>query len=102
VKNVLAVRVNVQQPCSRWYSGAGIYRHVHLTVTEPVHIAQWGTYVTTPEVTENEATVRVETKIQNQSDLAQQVTLAIIIKDDTGLEVANSSSIAGKSSSLQR
>ncbi|HLP16985.1 MAG TPA: hypothetical protein VK470_12045, partial [Bacteroidota bacterium] len=38
-KNILAVRARVQQPCSRWYSGAGIYRHVRLTVTDPVHIA---------------------------------------------------------------
>ena len=48
--NVLAVRANVEQPCSRWYSGAGIYRHVWLTITDPVHVAHWGTYVTTPEV----------------------------------------------------
>jgi beta-galactosidase len=92
-KNVLAVRADVKQPCSRWYSGAGIYRHVRLTVKDPIHIAQWGTYVTTPVVTENEATVRVETKIQNQSGSTQQVTLETIIIDDMGLEVANSSSI---------
>ncbi len=91
--NVLAVRANVQQPCSRWYSGAGIYRHVRLTVTDPVHIAQWGTYVTTPEVSENEATVRVETKIRNQSASAQQVMLETVIVDDTGREAADSSSI---------
>lgn len=91
--NVLVVRVNVQQPCSRWYSGAGIYRHVRLTVTDPVHIAQWGTYVTTPEVTENEATVRVETKIQNQSGSAQHVMLETVVMDDTGTKVTNSSSI---------
>jgi beta-galactosidase len=48
--NVLAVRVDVRQPCSRWYSGAGIYRHVWLTITDPVHVALWGTTVTTPEV----------------------------------------------------
>ena len=41
--NVLAVRLNVTQPCSRWYSGAGIYRHVRLTITDPVHVAHWGT-----------------------------------------------------------
>jgi beta-galactosidase len=92
-KNVLAVRANVQQPCSRWYSGAGIYRHVRLTVTDPVHIAQWGTYVTTPEVSENEATVRVETKIRNQTTSSQQVMLETIIVDDTGCQAANSSSI---------
>jgi beta-galactosidase len=71
-ENVLAVRAKVQQPCSRWYSGAGIYRHVRLTVTDPVHIAQWGTYVTTPEVTKSGATIRVETKIFNQSVSAQR------------------------------
>jgi len=80
-KNVLAVRVNVQQPCSRWYSGAGIYRNVRLVITHPVHIAQWGTYVTTPEVSKNSATVRVQTKIQNQSTSSQQVTLETIITD---------------------
>lgn len=92
-KNVLVVRADVQQPCSRWYSGAGIYRHVRLTVTDPIHLAQWGTYITTPEVTENEATVRVETKIRNQSTSVQQVMLETIIKDDAGREVSNNSSV---------
>jgi beta-galactosidase len=91
-KNVLAVRVNVQQPCSRWYSGAGIYRNVRLTITDTVHIAHWGTYVTTPEVSENEATVHIETKIQNQSTSFQQVTLETIIVDESGNKVAESSS----------
>ena len=91
-KNVLAVRARVQQPCSRWYSGAGIYRHVRLTITNPVHMASWGTNVTTPEVTEHEATVRVETKIQNQSGSAQQVTLETVTVDDHGREVSKSSS----------
>ena len=49
--NVLAVRLQADQPGCRWYSGAGIYRHVHLIVTQPVHVAQWGTYITTPTVT---------------------------------------------------
>jgi beta-galactosidase len=91
--NVLAVRVNVQQPCSRWYSGAGIYRNVRLTVTDPVHIAHWGTYITTPDVSENEATVRVETEVRNQSASAQQVTLETIIVDESGNKVAGSNSL---------
>ena len=82
--NVLAVRAIVQQPCSRWYSGAGIYRHVRLTTTDAVHIAQWGTYVTTPQVSNDKATVRVETKIRNQSASAQPVTLETVVVDDTG------------------
>ena len=46
-QNVLAVRVNVDQPCSRWYSGAGIYRHVRLQVLDPVHRRPLGN-VTSP------------------------------------------------------
>jgi beta-galactosidase len=92
-KNVLVVRANVQQPCSRWYSGAGIYRHVRLSITDPIHLSQWGMYVSTPEVTEHEATVRVETKIQNQSNSTQQVTIETAIADDTGTKVINSSSV---------
>ncbi|HVO72939.1 MAG TPA: glycoside hydrolase family 2 TIM barrel-domain containing protein [Ignavibacteriaceae bacterium] len=91
-KNVIAVKVNVQQPCSRWYSGAGIYRNVSLTVTDPVHIDHWGTYVTTPEISENEASVRVETKILNQSVSGQQVTLETVVADKSGSEVATNTS----------
>ena len=92
-KNVLAVRVDVQQPCSRWYSGAGIYRNVRLTVTNPVHITHWGTYVTTPKISDNEATVRIETKIRNQSPSARQVTLESIIVDESGHKTARSRSV---------
>jgi len=91
-KNVLAVRVDVQQPCSRWYSGAGIYRNVRLTITDPVHIAHWGTYVTIPHISDNEATIRIETKIRNQSASAHQVTLESIILDVSGHEIARSRS----------
>ena len=92
-KNVLAVSVNVQQPCSRWYSGAGIYRNVRLTVTDPVHIAHWGMYVATPEISENEATVRVETKIRNQSSSLQKVALETIISDESGNKISSNNSI---------
>jgi hypothetical protein len=50
--NVISVRVDDSaQPASRWYGGAGIYRNVWITATDPVHVATWGTYVTTPDVT---------------------------------------------------
>ncbi len=58
--NTLAVRCNVEQPCSRWYSGAGIFRHVHLVTTDPVHIAPWGTYLTTEKTGDNEFTVTAD------------------------------------------
>ncbi len=87
-KNLIAVRARVQQPCTRWYSGAGIYRHVRLTVTNPVHVAHWGTYITTPHVSEREATVRVETKIRNKSSSTQMVDLDLVLMDDTGHSIA--------------
>jgi beta-galactosidase len=85
-ENVLAVRVDVRQPCSRWYSGAGIYRDVRLKVTDPVHVAHWGVGVTTPDVSADAATVRVETKVLNQSPVPQSVTLETVIVDGSGRE----------------
>ncbi len=78
--NVIAVRAdNSGQPASRWYSGAGIYRHVRLIVTHVVHVDQWGTFITTPTVTAKQAIVHVQSRVVNQSemarDLAVQVTL---------------------------
>ncbi len=64
--NVIAVRVdNSAQPNSRWYSGSGIYRHVWITVTAPLHIAHGGVYITTPQVSTESATVQVRTRITN-------------------------------------
>jgi Beta-galactosidase/beta-glucuronidase len=64
-KNVIAVRVdNSEQPNSRWYSGCGIYRNVWLTTANPIHVDQWGTYVTTPKVSSQQATIALETKVK--------------------------------------
>jgi beta-galactosidase len=86
--NVIAVKVdNSQQPNSRWYSGSGIYRNVWLTTLDPVHVEQWGTYVTTPEVNAQSATVIVKTKVSNGSNSAAPVNLTTIIQDANGREV---------------
>ncbi len=85
--NVLAVRVNVEQPCSRWYSGAGIYRHVRLVITEPVHVAPWGTYVTTPEVLDTAATVGVRTEVCNDGADEVKASLTTAILDADGKRV---------------
>ena len=67
--NVLAVRVdNAEQPNSRWYSGCGIYRNVWLSKTGPIHVADWGTYVTTSSVDKGEAVLNLVTTIVNESD----------------------------------
>ncbi|MDX1682981.1 MAG: glycoside hydrolase family 2 TIM barrel-domain containing protein, partial [Phycisphaeraceae bacterium] len=66
---VVAVRVdNSRQPNCRWYSGSGIYRHVWLTITDPVHVAHWGTFVTTPEVDDDRAQVACEVTVDNDGD----------------------------------
>jgi len=87
--NIIAVRVdNSLQPNSRWYSGSGIYRHVWLNIAGPVHIAHWGTYITTPEVNSSSATISVRTSIENHNQGAKNMILRSVIKNESGKEVA--------------
>lgn len=66
--NVIAVRCDTsQQPASRWYAGSGIYRHVRLIVTGPLHFAHDGIFVSTPKISSNEATIKIETALTNDS-----------------------------------
>ncbi len=87
--NVIAVRVdNSLQPNSRWYSGSGIYRHVWLTTTSPVHIDPWGPYVTTPRVSAASALVRIETVLINQGRDKANLHLEAVVLDPSGNKVA--------------
>ncbi len=88
-KNVLAVRLDVEQPCCRWYSGAGLYRHVWLITTEPVHLAQWGTYITTPKTSTTGADVRVRAHVHNDGSTGAEVALTIRLLDSSGKEVGH-------------
>jgi beta-galactosidase len=88
-KNVIAVRVDHSNaPSSRWYSGSGIYRHVWLKVTNPVHIANWGTYVTTPKISKEAAEVKITTTIANSGTSDKNITLESEIFSDKGEVVA--------------
>lgn len=88
-RNVIAVRVdNSKQPNSRWYSGSGIYRNVRLVTTNALHVDLWGTYVTTPTVTKDNAEIKIETNIKNSSDLSQTFELYSILIDKDGKEIA--------------
>ncbi len=83
--NVLAVRVdNHTQPNSRWYTGSGIYRHVWVDVTGPVHVASWGTYVTTPKVSTNAADVSIRTTVQNDTEEFVRVGIRQDLMDPAG------------------
>jgi beta-galactosidase len=91
-QNTIAVRVdNSRQPNSRWYSGSGIYRDVKLLTLSPTHVAQWGSYVTTPEVTTERAVVKLQTELQSPSGKAVQATVSIDIVDADNKVVARSS-----------
>ncbi|MES2276392.1 MAG: sugar-binding domain-containing protein [Bacteroidota bacterium] len=88
-KNIIAVRVdNSQQPNSRWYSGSGIYRHVWLNITNNLHVAQWGTYITTPVATPQGATIAVKTQVENTVQTTGKATLIADVLDASGKQVS--------------
>jgi beta-galactosidase len=91
-ENLLAVKVRNEGENSRWYSGSGIYRHVWLTVLEPVHVAQWGTIVTTSDVSPASAKVGLQTRVENQTPRAVDVTVTTRIVTAAGKEVGSAAS----------
>jgi len=88
--NVLAVRTDTSaEPASRYYLGAGIYRHVRLVATDPVHIAHWGAFVTTPEVSATQATVHVQCTVTNQSDAARAISVHVSLTAPDGKDAGS-------------
>lgn len=87
--NVVAVRVdNSRQPNSRWYTGSGIYRHVWLSVVDRLHVAHWGTYVTTPRADSTGAEVMARITVENGLDSPRKGMLRSVVVDSGGREVA--------------
>ncbi len=88
-ENVISVRVdNSLQTNCRWYSGSGIYRHTWLHVVSPVHVAQWGTFVTCPRIHAEGATVEVRTTVANSRGVAARCRLMTEILDAHDVTVA--------------
>jgi beta-galactosidase len=80
--DVIVVRAdNSRQPASRWYTGAGIYRHVRLVTTDPVHIEKWGAFVSTPQIGKEGATVKIDAAVVNSSDKQVQIAIKIDLRD---------------------
>jgi beta-galactosidase len=91
--NVVAVRVINEGLNSRWYSGSGIYRHVWLTLVDPVHIDVFGgIYVTTPSVNENSADVKIITTLVNSGNKDENIVLRTELLDPSGKGTATSTS----------
>ncbi len=91
--NVLAVRLMNRAEQSRWYPGAGLYRNVHVIVTNTAHIPVWGTYITTPIVKKNIAKVSITTKVNDTKDKAFY-KLSTSIFDADGILVSKMTSQA--------
>ena len=75
-ENVIAIRLDNPTDSSRWYPGGGIYRNLWLVKTAAVHMAHWGTFVTTPVVSEDMATVNVDFVIENDSPETIQASVS--------------------------
>jgi len=65
--NQLAIRLDNPNHSARWYPGGGLYRNVWLTKTAPVHIGQFGTHITTPEISRERATIKLALQVDNSS-----------------------------------
>ena len=85
--NVIAVKVDNTGRNSRWYSGSGIYRNVHLTITDPVHISVWGVHVTTPEISVNSADVDLEVTVQNDAEKPIDALISVRVIAPNGTAV---------------
>ncbi|MBN1973695.1 MAG: DUF4982 domain-containing protein [Sedimentisphaerales bacterium] len=94
-ENVLAIRLDNQPNSSRWYPGAGIYRNVWLTMISPVHVGQWGTYITTPEVSKESASVSLKVTVANDSKQETKVSVSTEI-----FEIDSHDRKAGKASAV--
>lgn len=64
----LAVFLENKPQSSRWYPGAGLFRNVHLITTNKTHVPVWGTLITTPEVSEDKATVKIDVQVEGPKE----------------------------------
>jgi beta-galactosidase len=85
-ENQIAIRLDNPNHSARWYPGGGIYRNVWLTKTNPVHVGQWGTFVTAHDVSKASATINLEVTIDNDSkdDASVRVATQIFALDSNG------------------
>lgn len=88
-ENIIAVKVRNEGHNSRWYSGSGIYRHVHLTLTDPVHLDPWWLSITTSDADQNAAHININATVVNGTAESSEILLVTRILDKSGAEVAS-------------
>ena len=84
-KNAIFVKVDAREYEGWWYDGCGIYRHVWIIKTDRLHVTRFGTYITTPTVSNAEATVSIKTTLKNEYKTAKNVALVSEIVDNKGV-----------------
>jgi beta-galactosidase len=86
--NILAIRLDNALDNSRWYPGAGIYRNIWLVKSNPVHVAQHGTFVTTPTISSSSAIVSLTVDVENKGTNSQIVDVVTEIRpqDPSGVQ----------------
>lgn len=99
-KNTLSVRLENKPESSRWYPGAGIYRNVRLIKTNPVRIAHWGTQITTPEISDKQAKISINTTLDGVSQAGRKLKLSTEIYNPAGQKVASNTVTPTLNSSL--
>ncbi|WP_295792784.1 glycoside hydrolase family 2 TIM barrel-domain containing protein [Mucilaginibacter sp.] len=87
--NLIAVRAKNLGKNSRWYSGSGIYRHVWLLPVNQVHTKLWGNFITTPEVSGKQATVNIQTNVENTSSQRKAISVKFELLNSLGKVVAS-------------
>jgi len=93
-ENVIAVKVDhTDFADSRWYTGSGIYRNVFINLAEKVYIKPYGIFVTTPNVSAQQAEVNIQTIVKNEASTIAEFKIEHLIRDASGKEVATSSSV---------
>ena len=89
--NVIAVKVENNGKNSRWYSGSGIYRNVHLFFDNAVHVAPWGVQVTLTDVNTSTALADVKVAVRNDLEITADARVTCNILNMGGQSVASSS-----------
>ncbi|BAX78461.1 glycoside hydrolase family 2 TIM barrel-domain containing protein [Labilibaculum antarcticum] len=88
--NTLTVKLdNSAQPGSRWYTGTGIYRHVHLITTDKLYVPVWGNYIVTNDCSAKEATIKIETEIKNDYNEEKSIIVRQTAFDSNSNEVSS-------------
>lgn len=96
-RNTIAVRLENMPESSRWYPGAGLYRNVHLVLTNKTHVSTWGTQITTPVIREDYAKVSVKTTVEAPDGTRpESLRIATEIIDTDGNIVATGSQTMSK------